>query len=170
MEGKYIQVTVNVKLQEYLDFIKLVNKKWFYGYSGFVIALIIVDIIVKNVSGLIYIPIILGGYEFIRRVRLKKHFESNKLAQKEEIFNFTEKGIEIIKVDGSGNSNIKWDELYGVKLCKMGHMIPSASYNMTTGSTGGDGAHNNMPPYIVLNYCIKQRVLNHVTEQVRLFS
>jgi microcystin-dependent protein len=22
-------------------------------------------------------------------------------------------------------------------------------------STGGDGAHNNMPPYIVLNYCIK---------------
>jgi len=35
------------------------------------------------------------------------------------------------------------------------HMIPSASYNMTTGSTGGDGVHNNMPPYIVLNYCIK---------------
>jgi len=24
-----------------------------------------------------------------------------------------------------------------------------------TGSTGGDGAHNNMPPYLVLKYCIK---------------
>ncbi len=27
--------------------------------------------------------------------------------------------------------------------------------NTTTGSTGGDGAHNNLQPYIVLNYIIK---------------
>ncbi|MBP2654991.1 MAG: exported protein of unknown function [Firmicutes bacterium] len=27
--------------------------------------------------------------------------------------------------------------------------------DVTSQSTGGDGAHNNMPPYSVLNYCIK---------------
>ncbi|MBP2663747.1 MAG: exported protein of unknown function [Firmicutes bacterium] len=27
--------------------------------------------------------------------------------------------------------------------------------DITSGSTGGGGAHNNMPPYIVVNYCIK---------------
>ncbi|MBP2658058.1 MAG: hypothetical protein H6Q69_1090 [Firmicutes bacterium] len=31
----------------------------------------------------------------------------------------------------------------------------AASTTVNTNSTGGDGAHNNMPPYIVLNYCIK---------------
>ena len=29
------------------------------------------------------------------------------------------------------------------------------SATASTASTGGDGAHNNMPPYVVLNYCIK---------------
>jgi len=30
-----------------------------------------------------------------------------------------------------------------------------ATFNVATTSAGSDGAHNNMPPYIVLNYCIK---------------
>jgi len=33
--------------------------------------------------------------------------------------------------------------------------IDCGSTSITSDSTGGDGAHNNMPPYIVLNYIIK---------------
>jgi len=31
----------------------------------------------------------------------------------------------------------------------------TVTFDVATTSTGGDGAHNNLPPYIVLNYCIK---------------
>jgi microcystin-dependent protein len=38
-------------------------------------------------------------------------------------------------------------------------MLENIGYNNTSGITinnsGGGGAHNNMPPYIVLNYIIK---------------
>jgi len=42
-----------------------------------------------------------------------------------------------------------------VYSCKIpGHAFGSNS-NVTTNATGGGGAHNNMPPYLTLNYIIK---------------
>jgi len=33
-------------------------------------------------------------------------------------------------------------------------LTPVPFFTQDTGSTGGDGAHNNMPPYLALSYCI----------------
>ncbi|MBU2703672.1 hypothetical protein Ga0466249_004820 [Sporomusaceae bacterium BoRhaA] len=130
MEEKNIQVTVKVELQDYLKFAKLSGAKCLYIFYGFFICLIIENIIEKDISSLILILILFVGYEIYYRISLKKSFESNKLNQKEEVFKFTERGIEIIKIDGSSNLNIKWDELYGIKHSK------DILYLMTGSSSG----------------------------------
>jgi hypothetical protein len=118
MEEKISNITVKLALQDYRNFAKLSSEKWRTGFYGFAISAIIGNIIVKDISGLIYLLMVFSFYEIWGRASIKRHFESNKLANKEELFNFTEYGVEIIKVDGSGNSKIKWDELYGVKQRK----------------------------------------------------
>lgn len=118
MEGKNIQVTVKIGLQDYRNSQKLNEEKWTYLFYGIFIIIILIDIIEKELSGVIRITIILGFLEVFSRLTTKKRFETNKRCRKEEIVTFNSSGIEIIKTDGSGTEYIKWDELYGVKQNK----------------------------------------------------
>ncbi|MCB9438423.1 MAG: tail fiber protein [Anaerolineales bacterium] len=43
----------------------------------------------------------------------------------------------------------------GAQANKAARGTDSASYSTSTNSTGGGGSHNNMPPYLTLNYIIK---------------
>jgi len=110
-----IRVPVKLELQDYQHFYRLSNEKWLYGFYGFFLSAIIGNIIVNDISGIAYILLILAILEFYKRINIKKQFKSNKLAQKEVVYEITSDGIEMISVDGSSNSNVKWDELFGVK-------------------------------------------------------
>ena len=110
-----IRVPIKFELQDYQHFYRLSNEKWIYGFYGFFLAAIIGDIIVNDISGIAYILVILAIWGICIKVSIKKQFKSNKLAQKEAVYEVSSKGIEIICVDGSSNSNIKWAELFGVK-------------------------------------------------------
>lgn len=110
-----IRVLVKLELQDYQYFYQLSNEKWLYGFYGFFLSAIIGDIIVNDISGIAYILLILAILECYKRINIKKQFKSNKLDQKEIVYEITSDGIEISSVDGNSNSNVKWDELFGVK-------------------------------------------------------
>ncbi len=118
MEEKVIEVPVKLIMQDYQKFAKLSNEKTLVGFYGFASCAIIGNIIVNDIAGLIYLIIVFAGYEIINRVINKKQFESNKLVNKDRVYSFTENGMEYNNIDGSGNSKIKWGELYGVKQNK----------------------------------------------------
>lgn len=118
MEEKNIQVTSRIELQDYRNSQNLNEEKSTYLFYGCFIILILIDIIEKELSGVIRIIIFWGLFEVFSRVITKKRFESNKRCCKEETVTFNLSGIEIIKTDGSGTEYIKWDELYGVKQNK----------------------------------------------------
>lgn len=110
-----MRVPVKLELQDYHHFYRLSNQKWIYGFYGFFLSAIIGNIIVNDISGIAYFLVILAIWGIYTRISIKKQFNSNKLAQKEAVYEVTSDGIEIVSVDGSSNSNIKWDELFGVK-------------------------------------------------------
>lgn len=110
-----IHIPVKLEIQDYQNSIKLSNEKSLYVFYGFFTSALVGNIIVNDISGIAYTILIFAVWEIYSRVSQKKQFNSNKLTHKEVVYNFTENGIEVVNVDGSGNSNIKWDELYGVK-------------------------------------------------------
>lgn len=118
MAEKNIQVTSRIELQDYRNSQNLNGEKSTYLFYGCIIILILIDLIEKDLSGVIRNIIFWGLFEVFIRVITKKHFESNKRCRKEETVTFNSSGIEIIKTDGSGIEYIKWDELYGVKQNK----------------------------------------------------
>jgi len=48
-----------------------------------------------------------------------------------------------------------WSGSGGATLYQSNTIYEGNQYSAATSSIGGGSAHNNMPPYIVLNYCIK---------------
>lgn len=113
-----IRVQVKLELQDYHHFYRLSNEKWIYGFYGFFLSATIGNIIVNDISGIAYILAILAIWKIYTRISVKKQFNSNKLAQKEAVYEVKSEGLEIISIDGSSKFNIKWDELFGVKQSK----------------------------------------------------
>ncbi|SFM35599.1 YcxB family protein [Pelosinus propionicus] len=113
-----IHVLVKLELQDYQHFYRLSNEKWLYGFYGFFLSAIIGNIMVDDISGIAYILLILAMLECYKRINIKKQFKSNQLDQKEVVYEITSDGIEVTSVDGSSKSNVKWDELFGVKRNK----------------------------------------------------
>lgn len=113
------QVTITggkINFREYLEVSNLEYRAWRYGFFGFMLLSIIGDIVIRNVSGIIYSLLFLIGYELFFRYTSKKnfHFRLNSL-QKEKETNISADGIETKAIDGSLHVITQWDEFSKVK-------------------------------------------------------
>lgn len=73
------QVTITegkINFREYLEVSNLAYRAWRYGFFGFMLLSIIGDIVIRNVSGIIYSLLFLIGYELFFRYTSKKNFHS----------------------------------------------------------------------------------------------
>lgn len=113
MKENIISITVKLTTEDSWKGVKLMSRKQNSIFYGFMLSAAILDIILKEVSGLIIIILISIAHRVFSRLFYKKQFESRKL--KESMYNFTETSIEVLTADGSSKTTIKWDELYGIK-------------------------------------------------------
>lgn len=111
-----IQITEGkLEFQDYLDMVRLVNKRDWYMICGFFSLAIVINIITKDISSVITILILWGGYELYLRRKSKRAFQSSKHYQIERTTYITARGIEFATVDGSFHSITKWDEFCEVR-------------------------------------------------------
>lgn len=125
-----IHVPVKLELPDYQYANRLSNEKSTYVMYGFFLSAIIGNIMVNDISGIVYILVILAVWEIYKNISVRRQCKSNKRAHKETVYEFNSDGIAVTSVDGRSNSNIKWEELAGIKQNK--HVI----FLMTSGSSG----------------------------------
>lgn len=116
MGEQQIQLTEEkLEYQDFLEMVRLSNKRGRYILCGFFISAILLNIIIRSVSGVITSLILWGCYELYLKYSNKKSFQSNKFYQKEKVTTITEDGIELTAMDDSFHSITRWDEFCKVK-------------------------------------------------------